>query len=889
MQRKLYKKEERGLKGGPNHQVSEMMGAVTTTGYWPDSPDRNNDFNIIPSNEITMQGMDIPLMGIDNLGNMQHMIPGQDYTFPGSYVTEIPMAKQDGMFLGAYMVDGGTLKPLPKAKKGKPKKDKDSNNTVTSEPLATQVYIPEANQWATIYNTGTGQQHIVGKEGEPFMQQFQFDEQGRLMSDKPIGDMAFTMPTVTIQDKAPEWAQYEKEFLQQYPTWESYGDTENPTSPTLAKFFSGLLGAGKTKINPRTGVSYAEEARKTNWELAKQNYIAKRLLEANPEKGDRQSWLQEFDPAEQDIIRGSRTYGSELDPNAWQMAAQGLYNRLPVISDKRNLFPKDLSLEESQDAGYLSALGALAIPAKGVQGWITQGNSEGWAGGSPMPYGQNRDVFVNESGVVALDPLNLVGLGIGKGAVRGLSETAELMNKAGTGLRTTSKIGAAANELDDAARVANELDDAARVNPVSEQGSQGRFDITRKSSKRKDSSLYKRTEDIPDDKFEIQKHFRGRTEDAKTIPKDIRIKGESGTWQLNRGKNNTFYFNAEMSNPVESGRAMMKMNELMPPKPTILEPKSYSLDSWYNHIKLKNRPHWSGEFENYIPLNHSAIHNKSLGKYVPKPTTETAIFKNQNEAEEALQIVNKFIDKQGISQKAKVTEFTPGRFQIEIPNFKLTRDYQIGGPLPKAQLAGELKKQALQRFMNKQQAETWDLWVAVPAVGVGAAALQQEKKGGIFLGAYKQVGGQLVPHDISVPDLRRQDGGEMPFGLPLKEQNIYTLPEYNQPINPMTGEILPDPQRPNLGMDTGATEYKYTYGFDDGDVDVPSIVAGQYIGDQAIDRYRLTGERFKTMADPGSYSKFYDQIGQLGLMQEKHGGSVKRVKIKSLPKNWKTK
>ena len=162
------------------------------------------------------------------------------------------------------------------------------------------------------------------------------------------------------------------------------------------------------------------------------------------------------------------------------------------------------------------------------------------------------------------------------------------------------------------------------------------------------------------------------------------------------------------------------------------------------------------------------------------------------------------------------------------------------------------------------------------------------KQGGMYLGAYKQVGGQLVPHDISVPNLSRQEGGDMPFGLPLKEQNIYTLPEYVQPINPMTGEILPDPQRPNLGMDTNATEYKYTYGFDEGDVDVPSIVAGQYIGDQALDRYRLTGERFKTMADPGSYSKFYDQIGQLGLMQEKHGGAVKKVKIKSLPKNWKS-
>jgi len=132
--------------------------------------------------------------------------------------------------------------------------------------------------------------------------------------------------------------------------------------------------------------------------------------------------------------------------------------------------------------------------------------------------------------------------------------------------------------------------------------------------------------------------------------------------------------------------------------------------------------------------------------------------------------------------------------------------------------------------------------------------------------------------------IKAQTGKEMPFDLPLKEQNIYLLPEYNQPRNPMTGEILPDPQRPNLGMNTGATEYKYTYGSGEGDIDVPSIVAGQYIGDRALDRYMLTGERFKTMNDPGSYSKFYDQMGQLGLMQERKGGSVRKVKIKRAPR-----
>lgn len=135
--------------------------------------------------------------------------------------------------------------------------------------------------------------------------------------------------------------------------------------------------------------------------------------------------------------------------------------------------------------------------------------------------------------------------------------------------------------------------------------------------------------------------------------------------------------------------------------------------------------------------------------------------------------------------------------------------------------------------------------------------------------------------------LKFQDGGDMPFGLPLKEQNIYLLPEYNQPRNPKTGEILPDPQRPGLGMGTNATEYKYSYGDGDNEIQIPSIVAGQYIGDQALDRYKLTGERFKTMSNPRSYSNFYNTINELGLMQEQKGGTMKKVKINSLPKNWK--
>jgi len=40
---------------------------------------------------ITMEGINQPLYARDNQGNEQMMQPGEDYTFPGEYVTEYPM------------------------------------------------------------------------------------------------------------------------------------------------------------------------------------------------------------------------------------------------------------------------------------------------------------------------------------------------------------------------------------------------------------------------------------------------------------------------------------------------------------------------------------------------------------------------------------------------------------------------------------------------------------------------------------------------------------------------------------------------------------------------------------------------------------------------------
>ena len=74
-------------------------------GYW--NPDNWGKPVEIDSNNITMQGVDQPLIGISDTGDVQYMTPGNDYKFKGSKVTEIPVAK-----LGINQLDEQPKKKL---------------------------------------------------------------------------------------------------------------------------------------------------------------------------------------------------------------------------------------------------------------------------------------------------------------------------------------------------------------------------------------------------------------------------------------------------------------------------------------------------------------------------------------------------------------------------------------------------------------------------------------------------------------------------------------------------------------------------------------------------------------------------------------------------------
>jgi len=60
-------------------------------GYW--NPENWGKPVEIGSNEITMQGVNQPLIGVSDTGDVQMMYPGEDYKFDGESVTEYPVAQ----------------------------------------------------------------------------------------------------------------------------------------------------------------------------------------------------------------------------------------------------------------------------------------------------------------------------------------------------------------------------------------------------------------------------------------------------------------------------------------------------------------------------------------------------------------------------------------------------------------------------------------------------------------------------------------------------------------------------------------------------------------------------------------------------------------------------
>ncbi len=86
------------------------MAKVSKYGQWK----YPGEDTIIPSGDITMQGVPYPVLGIDDLGNAKMMQPGGNYTFPGTAVYEIPMMAYGGD-ISVPSLKRVKIKSLPKA------------------------------------------------------------------------------------------------------------------------------------------------------------------------------------------------------------------------------------------------------------------------------------------------------------------------------------------------------------------------------------------------------------------------------------------------------------------------------------------------------------------------------------------------------------------------------------------------------------------------------------------------------------------------------------------------------------------------------------------------------------------------------------------------------
>ena len=104
----LQKDWLKGYKEVPKPKKKEDGGDIKKddNGYW--NPENWGEPVEIGSNEITMQGVYEPLLGISDTGDTQMMYPGEDYTFDGESVTEYPVAK------GGISVNNADAQPIKK-------------------------------------------------------------------------------------------------------------------------------------------------------------------------------------------------------------------------------------------------------------------------------------------------------------------------------------------------------------------------------------------------------------------------------------------------------------------------------------------------------------------------------------------------------------------------------------------------------------------------------------------------------------------------------------------------------------------------------------------------------------------------------------------------------
>ena len=163
----------------------------------------------------------------------------------------------------------------------------------------------------------------------------------------------------------------------------------------------------------------------------------------------------------------------------------------------------------------------------------------------------------------------------------------------------------------------------------------------------------------------------------------LTIEAPSGFMKLipNDPKNidqNLWHFLADMPNQREAGKAFHMFNQILPPKPSLLETDSLSLDSLGTLLNMGKKKDWISEYENDVHLN-SMSKNSDLFKGLAIPNTPYGL--RDSLADQMVERLTKFIQSKGYDMDAYRAN-PPGitnQNKVYVPNYKLTRTWKLGG------------------------------------------------------------------------------------------------------------------------------------------------------------------------------------------------------------------
>jgi len=194
-------------------------------------------------------------------------------------------------------------------------------------------------------------------------------------------------------------------------------------------------------------------------------------------------------------------------------------------------------------------------------------------------------------------------------------------------------------------------------------------------NKTANKNIYKET--IEEGNLKINK--RGGTPEN---PKTITIKTKTGAIQATQNPDGSYMFHNAVDSRIDAGKAMLKLNEHLPKKPIIFETSSMSTDSYTNLLKIGKSKDWKATFDGFSPLNDSNKNVNFLDDLLKwKNRGANAAFSSEKTAKEAQSRMNAYLNKQGYNESANIVQ-KHGEWQMEVPNYRVQRNYQNGGQIP---------------------------------------------------------------------------------------------------------------------------------------------------------------------------------------------------------------